>query len=135
MSKFFGFMFAACLLAFATSISVSAAGPDWPKSLTLGTASPGGVYYIYGDALAQILTEKLGITVNPWPNQGTVHNVMLVDSGGIQVGLITMGSAGGLDGTGGGQRAKVPAFARGTSTIHLFNPCPRRFWRLTSTAR
>ena len=65
MSRFIGFMFAAFLLAFATSIGVPAAGPDWPKSLALGTASPGGVYYIYGDALAKILTEKLGIAVNP----------------------------------------------------------------------
>jgi TRAP transporter TAXI family solute receptor len=89
------------LLAIATSTSVPAAGPDWPKSLTLGTASPGGVYYIYGEALAQILTEKLGITVNPLPTQGTVHNVKLVDSGGVQLGLITMGvGLHGWNGTG-----------------------------------
>ena len=68
MSKFFGFVFAACLLAIWTSTTVPAAGPDWPKSLTLGTASPGGVYYVYGEELAKILTEKLGITVNPLPN-------------------------------------------------------------------
>jgi uncharacterized protein len=99
MSKFFGFAFAACLLAIWTSTTVPAAGPDWPKSLTLGTASPGGVYYVYGEALAQILTEKLGIAVNPLPNQGTVHNVMLVDGGGVQLGLITMGV--GLEGWAG----------------------------------
>ncbi len=75
----------ATLLAFATSTSVPAAGPDWPKSLTLGTASPGGVYYVYGEVLAQILTEKLGITVNPLPTQGPAHNVKLLDSGGAQL--------------------------------------------------
>jgi uncharacterized protein len=79
------------LLAIGISTNVHAAGPDWPKSLTLGTASPGGVYYVYGEELAKILTEKLGIPVNPLPTQGTVHNVKLVDSGGIQLGLITMG--------------------------------------------
>src|SRR5271166_4755462 len=52
-----------CLLTLGTSMRVHAANPDWPKSLTLGTASPGGVYYPYGEALAQILTEKLGIAV------------------------------------------------------------------------
>ena len=31
-----------------------AANPDWPKSLTLATASPGGVYIIYGEAVAKI---------------------------------------------------------------------------------
>lgn len=63
----------ATLLAIGTSTSVPAAGPDWPKSLTLVTASPGGIYYVYGEALAQILTEKLGIAVNPLPTQGPIH--------------------------------------------------------------
>jgi NMT1-like family len=44
-----------------------------------------------GDALAKILTEKLDIAVNPLPSQGPVHNVKLIESGGIQLGLITMG--------------------------------------------
>ena len=79
MSRFFGFLFAACLLATVASTGVLAANPDWPKSLTLGTASPGGLYYVYGEALAPILTEKLGIPVNPLPTQGPVHNVKLIE--------------------------------------------------------
>src|SRR5216684_171869 len=91
----------ATLLAIATSTSVPAAGPDWPKSLTLVTSSPGGPFYIYGEALANILTEKLGIAVNPLPTQGTVHNVKLLDSGGAQLGLIVMGvGLQGWNGTG-----------------------------------
>ena len=81
----------ATLIAIAISSGASAADPNWPKSLTLGTASPGGVYYPYGEALAQILTEKLGIAVNPFPTQGPVHNVKLIDSGGAQLGFTTMG--------------------------------------------
>jgi TRAP transporter TAXI family solute receptor len=93
--------FAACLVATGTIASALAADPDWPKSLTLGTASPGGIYYVYGDALARILTEKLGISVNPQPTQGTVHNVKLVDSGGAQLGMTTTGVAlQGWNGTG-----------------------------------
>jgi TRAP transporter TAXI family solute receptor len=91
----------ATLFAIATSTSAPAAGPDWPKSLTLVTASPGGVYYVYGEALAQILTEKLGIAVNPLPTQGPVHNVKLLDSAGAQLGMITMGvGLQGWNGTG-----------------------------------
>jgi TRAP transporter TAXI family solute receptor len=93
VSRLFGFVFAAGLLAIWTSTSVPAANPDWPKSLTLGTASPGGVYYVYGEAVAKILTEKLGIPVNPLPTQGPVHNVKLIESGGAQLGLVTMGVA------------------------------------------
>jgi uncharacterized protein len=91
----------ATLLAIGISAGAHAAGPDWPKSLTLGTASPGGVYYVYGEELAKILTEKLGIAVNPLPSQGPVHNVKLVDSGAAQLGMITMGvGLQGWNGTG-----------------------------------
>lgn len=101
MSRITGLIFAACLTAIGTSTSVLAANPDWPKSLTLGTASPGGVYYVYGQALANILTEKLGIPVNPFPSQGPALNVRLVDSDGAQLGLITMGvGLQGWNGTG-----------------------------------
>jgi len=101
MSRLMGFIFAACLLAVGASSSVGAANPDWPESLMLGTASPGGVYYIYGEELAKILTDKLGIPVNPLPTQGPVHDVKLLDSGAAQVGLITMGvGLQGWNGTG-----------------------------------
>src|SRR5580704_3131916 len=101
MFRLMGSMFAACLLVIGTSASALAADPNWPTSLTLGTASPGGIYYVYGDALAKILTEKLGITVNPLPTQGPVHNVKLLDSGGAQLGLTTMGvGLQGWNGTG-----------------------------------
>src|SRR6266550_517358 len=79
------------LCGIACASQAQPAGNQWPKSLTLGTASPGGVYYVYGEAVAQLLTEKLGIPVNALPTQGPVHNVKLVDSGGAQLGLITMG--------------------------------------------
>ena len=101
MSRLIGLIFAACLLAVATSTSVLAADPDWPKSLTLATASPGGTYYVYGGALAQMLTEKLAIAVSPLPTQGSIHNVKLLDSGGAQLGMITMGiGRQGWNGTG-----------------------------------
>jgi TRAP transporter TAXI family solute receptor len=107
LSRLMSLMFAACLLAIGTSTSVPAADPNWPKSLTLGTASPGGVYYVYGDALAPILTEKLGIPVNPQPTQGPVHNVQLVESGVAQLGLITMGvGLQGWNGTGAWTKGK-----------------------------
>jgi uncharacterized protein len=95
------FVVIATLLAIATSTSVSGAAPDWPKSLTLATASPGGPYYVYGEALAQILTEKLGIPVNPLPTQGSIHNLKLLDSSGAQLALIVMGiGLQGWNGTG-----------------------------------
>jgi len=89
------------LAALSFGPAAQAANANWPTSLTLATASPGGVYIIYGEALAKILTDKLGIPVNPLPTQGPVHNVKLLDSGGAQLGLTTMGVAlQGWNGTG-----------------------------------
>ena len=53
MARLMSFVFAACLLTIATSTGASAANPDWPKSLTIGTASPGGVYVVYGEELPE----------------------------------------------------------------------------------
>jgi TRAP transporter TAXI family solute receptor len=102
MRRFFGFVFAACLLATGTSASAQATNPpDWPKTLTLGSASPGGVNYDYSEALAKILSESLKIPVNPLPTQGPVHNVKLIESGGAQLGTTTTGIAlQGWNGTG-----------------------------------
>jgi TRAP transporter TAXI family solute receptor len=84
--------FAATVICLGCIASAKAAS-NWPPTLTLGTASPGGLYYVYGEALAQILTENLGIPVNTLPTQGPVHNVKLVESGGAHLGLVTMGIA------------------------------------------
>jgi TRAP transporter TAXI family solute receptor len=101
MSRLMGLIFAACLLAIGASTGVLAANPDWPKSLTLATGSPGAVYYVYGEAVAKLLTESLKIPVSQSPSQGPVHNVKLLESGGAQLGLITMGvGLQGWNGTG-----------------------------------
>jgi TRAP transporter TAXI family solute receptor len=92
--KVYGFIrIAALLLALScpTSALAQSAPSNWPKALTLGTASPGGVYYVYGEGVAKILTEKLGVPVNTLPTQGPVHNVKLVEFGGVQLGMMTMG--------------------------------------------
>jgi hypothetical protein len=71
------------------------------------------VYYVYGEELARILTEKLGIAVNPLPTQGSIQNVKLIDSGAAQHGLITMST--GLEGWDGrarlDQREALPEYA------------------------
>jgi TRAP transporter TAXI family solute receptor len=107
-------------LAIGASTGALAANPDWPKSLTLGTGSPGGVFYDYGQALAQILTEKLGITVNPLPSQGSPQNVKLIETGGAQLGLIAMGV--GLEGwTGSGEWAKGQRFRQMRALFPMYD--------------
>jgi uncharacterized protein len=78
-----------------------AANADWPKSLTVGTASPGGVYLPYGQFVAKLWTEKLDIPVDALSTQGPIHNIKLIDLGAAQIGFTTMGIAlQGWNGTG-----------------------------------
>jgi TRAP transporter TAXI family solute receptor len=69
------------------------ASQGWPASLTIGTASPGGVYYSYGQELAAILTEALGIPVSGQATQGPDQNILLLESGDAPVGFVSMGVA------------------------------------------
>lgn len=64
-----------------------------PKSLTLGTASVGGTYFIYGGVVANLLSEKLGINVSTQQTQGPNQNVILLEDGRIELGMTTMGVA------------------------------------------
>lgn len=74
---------------------------NWPKSLTLGTASVGGTYFIYGGVIAQMLTEKVGVNVSTQQTQGPNQNMILADGGKIELGMITMGvGLHGWNGTG-----------------------------------
>lgn len=91
MSRFSGFVLAACLLVIETSTTVLAANPDWPKSLTISTASPGGVFYVYGELLAKMLTQKLGVSVNSMATGGSVHNIKLLEDGSMPLAIVTMG--------------------------------------------
>ena len=75
-----------------TSPSLSAP-PARPASLTIATASPGGVYLVYGKALAAVLTEALGMPVEARATQGTDQNILLIDSGDAQLGFVTTGTA------------------------------------------
>lgn len=66
---------------------------DWPNDLTIGTASQGGTYFIYGNGLASFITEALGVNATGEVTGGPVQNVTLVETGDHQLGLVTMGPA------------------------------------------
>ena len=68
--------------------------PHWPASLTIGTASPGGTYYAYGEGLARILTRALNIPVTARPTRGSrAEHSQLLEAGEIQIGFVTLGVA------------------------------------------
>lgn len=73
----------------------------WPDTLTIGTASPGGTYHVYGEGLARLLTRKLGLHVTTRETEGPVENIKLLEADEIQLAFVTLGIAQqGWSGTG-----------------------------------
>jgi uncharacterized protein len=62
----------------------------WPETLTIGTGSPGGTYYDYGEGL---LTRKLNIPVFMRSTEGPTENIKLLEAGEIQLAFVTLGIA------------------------------------------
>ena len=84
----------------AAAIALAATTPaamNWalaqPAPMTLGTASLGGTYFVYGGAVADLLSDRAGIKVTPRQTQGPNQNVILVDEKKIELGMVTMGVA------------------------------------------
>ena len=94
-------------LIFISAALLCAAASAQPTSLTLGTASGGGTYYVVGDAIAKILAEKAKLQVVPQQTQGPNQNMILVDDKKIELAMVTMGVAlQGLAGTAPWTRGK-----------------------------
>jgi uncharacterized protein len=73
------------------SLTVPAAAQS--KSVTIGTGSRGGTYFVYGGVIAGVLNEKLGGNVSTQVSQGPNQNIVLVDSRKVELGMVTMGVA------------------------------------------
>lgn len=67
--------------------------PNWPTNLTLGTASVGGTYFVYGQVWASLVNEKIGTKISTQQTQGPNQNIILADSKQIDFGMTTMGVA------------------------------------------
>ena len=83
-------------IAATALIATTATAQDrtgWPGSLTVGTASQGGVYFVYGNGLAGYIGEALGINASGEVTGGPVQNVTLTQMGDHDIGLVTMGPA------------------------------------------
>jgi TRAP transporter TAXI family solute receptor len=90
----------------AWSAPVRAQVTNWPRSIAIGTASPGGIYYEYGEGLARILTRTLQIEATAQVTQGAAQNIVLMEKKEVMLGFVTVGLA--LQGWNG------TAWAKGT---------------------
>lgn len=65
----------------------------WPASFTVGTASQGGTFFVYGSGYANLISEQLGIPGAGEVTGGPMQNMALVHTGDAAFGMTTMGPA------------------------------------------
>jgi TRAP transporter TAXI family solute receptor len=98
-------LISAILISFLSLSEVALAErAGWPAAITIGTASPGGPYYVYGQAIARVLSRVLGIETNAQVTQGPAQNIVLLEKREATLGFITTGV--GLQGWNGINWAK-----------------------------
>src|SRR5260370_33895758 len=75
----------------ASSESARPQATNWPRSITMGTAAPGGAQGAYGEGLARILTRTLRIDVTAQVTQGPAQNIVLMEKREAMLGFVTHG--------------------------------------------
>lgn len=93
MNKIKKYLSALAIAAMMTAPAVAQDREGWPNELTIGTASQGGTYFVYGNGFASYITESLGLNATGEVTGGPVQNVTLVETGDHLMGLVTMGPA------------------------------------------
>ncbi len=63
----------------------------WPRSVAIGSASIGGVYYVIAGGYAKVIQEKLGVPASVEVTGGPEQNIQLLSAKKIDLGLATMG--------------------------------------------
>jgi TRAP transporter TAXI family solute receptor len=61
----------------------------WPKGVTLGSASVGGVYFIWAGGWGQIITDVVRVPASVEVTGGPVHNIRLVQAKEAHFGFAT----------------------------------------------
>lgn len=81
---------ATLLLAFVCHVPVFGQGPSaMPKDILIGASSPGGTLYAWGAGMSALIKEAFNneVSTSVTVSGGTVHNVILVNSGKVDIGL------------------------------------------------
>jgi TRAP transporter TAXI family solute receptor len=87
--KFIGFVGAAMVLLSSVAMAQDG-GRVIPKtSISLGTATPGGGFPLYGDAFAQVMNETdPSIAIEPRNTKGSAENIPLLEAGQLDIALV-----------------------------------------------
>ncbi|MBR9822971.1 MAG: TAXI family TRAP transporter solute-binding subunit [Rhodobacteraceae bacterium] len=77
----------------AGTLALPAMAQDRPASMTISTASPGGVYAVYGEGVAQLVSDVVGIPTSTRQTQGPAQNLVLLQGGQTELAMTTSGPA------------------------------------------
>jgi TRAP transporter TAXI family solute receptor len=83
----------AAAVALTAGAAVAQDRSGWPSSFTLGTASQGGTFFVYGSGVANLISEELGVSGAAEVTGGPMQNMALVHTGEAALGLTTLGPA------------------------------------------
>jgi TRAP transporter TAXI family solute receptor len=92
---------------------------NWPRNVTIGTGSIGGVAYLHGAAVAKVIYDKMGISASAEVTGGSVHNVKLANS--KETTLASSHSASAYDGWNGFDWAKGTKYQNIRSLFHEYD--------------
>jgi TRAP transporter TAXI family solute receptor len=91
--RFVPLLLAAVLFAATLSEAEGQSRANWPRSVTIGSASIGGVYHIVAGGYVRLIQEKLGLPASNRVTGGPIQNIQLVQAKQIELGMTTMGPA------------------------------------------
>ena len=80
-------------LALGAGAAMAQDRSNWPSSFTMGTASQGGTFFVYGSGVANLISEELGVSGAAEVTGGPMQNMALVHTGEAAFGLTTLGPA------------------------------------------
>lgn len=86
-------MFVGLITLSACGNSSSSGSKDWPKGVSVASATIGGTFHAYATGWADVISEEMGIAVNVEATGGPIPNIKIVNKGDSPIGLVTTGPA------------------------------------------
>jgi TRAP transporter TAXI family solute receptor len=77
----------------AVLLAAAHAEAQRPQSMTVATASAGGVYAVYGQGVATLISDVVGIPTSTRQTQGPNQNMVLIQNRQAELGMVTAGPA------------------------------------------
>ncbi len=75
------------LLIFASALFIGCGAPQTDKFLSVGTAPPGGAFFVVGGAIAQVVNDHATWEVSAEATKGTQENIRRLSSGELDFAL------------------------------------------------